>query len=136
MRKRLRARDVGGKRIEILDQMIGGKQQQHRRSAEMFMCVQRREQDRWRGIASRRLEQEAHAIKFGARVACVFVAVEKIEIAPGDRQHIALGCNAQRAAQGLMQQRFAVLHAHERLGIGAARNGPQARAGAAGKNYR
>src|SRR5262249_51450097 len=49
-------------------------------------------------------------------------------------QHAAVRGQAQRTVERLVQQRLAVGHAHERLRIGAARNGPQARAGAAGQD--
>ena len=73
-----------------------------------------------------------------SRAGCarVVVAGEEIVVASGDRQHTAAVGQAQGAVQRLVQQRFAVGHAHERLGIRAARHRPEAGSGAAGENHR
>ena len=65
----------------------------------------------------------------------VFVARQKIIVAPGYREHMAVFGDAQCAIECFAQQRFAVAHAHERFWIRAARHRPQTRAGAAGKDH-
>src|SRR5690606_25567953 len=54
---------------------------------------------------------------------------------PRHGQHGAALGAAQRAIERLPEQRLAVAHAHERLGIGAARDRPEPGAGAAGKDH-
>ena len=127
---------IGRKSLDVTDQMIRWQNQQSCIGAALIEHMQGSEYNCRRGIAPDRFEQERQAIEIGIRVAGILIAGQEIVVATGHRQHGAAIGELERAIESLVEQRLAITHAHERLGIGTARDWPEPGAGAAGKDHR
>ncbi len=135
LRECRRTRGIGDERIDVADQVIGRQDQKRRIGADAIGRIERGKQHRRRRVAAGGLEQERQLVEIGGRMVRVFVARQEVVLAAGNRQHLPVVGDAERAVERLAQERFAVAHAHERFRIGAARHGPEPRAGAAGEDH-
>ncbi len=139
--KRARGREFGGTRnrcgegVLVADQVIGRHDEQHVAAEAARLRAQRADGHRRRGVATERLEQVDR--RRGLRRAGCRIRVLRVEvvIAIGDGEERIDAFQRPCARGRLAEQRLAVGQRHERFRRRFARQRPQARAGAAGKDH-
>ena len=128
------ARDRRHERRVIADEVIGRQHEKHDVVAMAAVRPQRRERDGRRRVAAEGFEQVRRA--FGKLVAHPGVGVLRVKVilAVGDGDEFRDTGQRQRARRGLREQGLAVRQRHRRFRRRLARQRPQPRAGAAGKD--